>query len=159
MAEDNVSSKLRVLYGLDENINPLSATNLLSCSTEGEDNQNILFTNSHAVSIIQKLSDFKEQSSNVNKYVNFGQPENISVLEKSVSYQTSSKSVSSKSVLNIKSGIDADVTSLNDFNTQPTSSLSTGNLNQDDVGKVPHIPEFPDCRKAEVSFLLFLVFV
>ncbi|GFT53570.1 transforming acidic coiled-coil-containing protein 1 [Nephila pilipes] len=151
MAEDNVSSKLGVLYGLDENINPLNATNLLPCSTESEDNQNILFTNSHAVSIIQKLSEFKEQSSNIsNKCKNFEQPENISLLEKNVSFQTSSNCVSSKLLLNTKTDITDGVTSLTDFNTKSDYGLSAGTLYQDDLGKELHIPAIPDSRKTEL---------
>ncbi|KAG8175412.1 hypothetical protein JTE90_012204 [Oedothorax gibbosus] len=146
MAEDNVSSKSIAPYELDENVNQLSATNSLHCSTE-EDNQNILFTNSNAVTVKQKIADFEEQSENANKYVNTDQLENISILENSVSKQTGSKSVSSKSVLITKSGIPDDTTILNDFNIKLVSTLSTDNLNQGDVGKVP---EITDCRKAEL---------
>ncbi|KAF8790174.1 Transforming acidic coiled-coil-containing [Argiope bruennichi] len=152
MAEDNiVSSKLGVLYGLDENINPLKATNLLPCSTESEDNQNMLFTNSHAVSIIQKLSEFREQSSNIsNKYQDFGQPENIPLVERSVSFQTSSNCVSSKLLLNSKSDITDGVSSIDDLNSKPACDVSAGTVYQDDLGKEHYTSTYPDSRKAEL---------
>ncbi|GIY72795.1 transforming acidic coiled-coil-containing protein 1 [Caerostris extrusa] len=152
MAEDNVvTSKLGVLYGLDENINPLKATNLLPCSAEGEDNQNILFTNSHAVSIIQKLSEFKEHSSNIsNKFKNFGQPENTTLVEQSVSFQSTSNCVSSKSLVIENNDKTDGVSSLNDLNSKPSSTLLADTLYQDDLGKEHHIQAIPDSRKAEL---------
>ncbi|GIY49333.1 transforming acidic coiled-coil-containing protein 1 [Caerostris darwini] len=152
MAEDNVvTSKLGVLYGLDENINPLKATNLLPCSAEGEDNQNILFTNSHAVSIIQKLSEFKEHSSNIsNKFKNFGQPENTTLVEQSVSFLSTSNCVSSKSLVIENNDKTDGVSSLNDLNSKPSSTLLADTLYQDDLGKEHHIQANPDSRKAEL---------
>lgn len=157
MAEDNVaSSKLGVMYGLDENINPLktTTTNLLPCSAEGEDNQNILFTNSHAVSMIQKLSEFKESSSKVsNKRKSIDQHEkNILHVEKCVSYQTSSDTFTFKNV--------ADGASIfNDAHTYPDNSTQSADLViQDDLGKDPYISTSAEKRKVEVSFFLFFRF-
>lgn len=160
MAEDNiVSSKLGAMYGLDENINPLKATNLLPCSAEREDNQNILFTNSHAVSMIQKLSEFKELSFKVsNKRKSIDQLEKNFFIEQSVSYQTSSNTVSSNT-LSSKHNVADDASVFNDAHTYPGNSVpATDMISQDDVGKESYISTSAENRKAEVSLLLICGF-
>lgn len=161
MTEDNiVSSKLGIMYGLDENINPLRATNLLPSSQDREDNQNIPYTNSHAVSMIQKLSEFKELTSKVSKKrKSVDQLEkNFTCVEKTVSYETSSNIMSSNTFSYFE-GI-ADVTAVfNDKHTYPVKSTPSADiLTQDDVGKKPHVSTSAEKRKAEVSSFLFLDF-
>lgn len=163
MAEDNVvSSKLGVSYGLDENINPLKSTNLLPCSGK-EDNQNILYTNSHAVSMIQKISEFKELSSRVsNKRKSIEQLEkNFLHIESSVTSQTTSNTVGSNT-LNYKHSVTDNASIFNESHTYQ-DNISAEIVVQEDVSKETNISTSAEKRKAEVSsfiifgFYLFLI--
>lgn len=150
MAEDKVSSNLGIMFGLDENINTLHTSNLISCSSQREDNQNNLITNSHAVSIISnsKCSEFTELSSNISNstYKTFDQSETTSSIQKNVSYQNSN-TMSSTLINNSK---------VNDFNVNPTKSLPSDDIHQQDyVGKEHQSAAFPECSKAEVSYSYF----